>query len=335
MPRAPGGTLGARAPFESAAARPRAGRPRSARRDQRQQRADRALRLSDRHRQGADDLQPVVRQQGHRRAWWCRWASRPRTTRRRAGADLQVTNMRGALVTMPHKVTTVGAARRGDADGEDRRRVQRDAAAADGTLRRRHVRRRRLRARREAQGPSAARRAARSSSAAAASARRSPHRSPPPASRRIGAVRRAARASPRRCRPAARALSDARRPRRLATTRRATTSSSTRRRSAWSATIRCPSTSRASRPTTFVGEVVMKQAITPLLRAAQARGCRIQVGTDMLFEQIPRVSRVLRLRHRDARRAARGGAPRVTRTPTARRRARPAKERVRWATWSS
>jgi shikimate dehydrogenase len=31
----------------------------------------------------------------------------------------------------------------------------------------------------------------------------------------------------------------------------------------------------------------MKQAITPLLRAAQARGCRIQVGTDMLFEQIP------------------------------------------------
>jgi len=41
------------------------------------------------------------------------------------------------------------------------------------------------------------------------------------------------------------------------------------------------------RPETFVGEVVMKQAITPLLRAAQARGCRIQVGTDMLFEQIP------------------------------------------------
>jgi shikimate dehydrogenase len=39
---------------------------------------------------------------------------------------------------------------------------------------------------------------------------------------------------------------------------------------------------------TFVGEVVMKQAITPLLRAARERGCQIQVGTDMLFEQIPR-----------------------------------------------
>lgn len=40
-------------------------------------------------------------------------------------------------------------------------------------------------------------------------------------------------------------------------------------------------------PGTFVGEVVMKQAITPFLAAAQERGCDIQVGTDMLFEQIP------------------------------------------------
>jgi shikimate dehydrogenase len=39
--------------------------------------------------------------------------------------------------------------------------------------------------------------------------------------------------------------------------------------------------------TTFVGEVVMKQEITPLLAAAQARGCRYVVGTDMLFEMIP------------------------------------------------
>lgn len=38
---------------------------------------------------------------------------------------------------------------------------------------------------------------------------------------------------------------------------------------------------------TFVGEVVMRQRITAFLAAAQARGCRIQVGTDMLFEQIP------------------------------------------------
>ena len=38
---------------------------------------------------------------------------------------------------------------------------------------------------------------------------------------------------------------------------------------------------------TFVGEVVMKQDITPLLAAARARGCSIQLGTDMLFEMIP------------------------------------------------
>jgi shikimate dehydrogenase len=38
---------------------------------------------------------------------------------------------------------------------------------------------------------------------------------------------------------------------------------------------------------TFVGEVVMKQEITPLLQAAREKGCRYQVGTDMLFEMIP------------------------------------------------
>jgi len=38
---------------------------------------------------------------------------------------------------------------------------------------------------------------------------------------------------------------------------------------------------------TFVGEVVMKREITPLLAAAKVRGCQIQVGTDMLFEMIP------------------------------------------------
>jgi shikimate dehydrogenase len=38
---------------------------------------------------------------------------------------------------------------------------------------------------------------------------------------------------------------------------------------------------------TFVGEVVMRQEMTDFLRAAQARGCRFQVGADMLFEQIP------------------------------------------------
>ena len=40
-------------------------------------------------------------------------------------------------------------------------------------------------------------------------------------------------------------------------------------------------------PSSFVGEVVMKQEITPFLAAARARGCAIQIGTDMLFEQIP------------------------------------------------
>ena len=40
-------------------------------------------------------------------------------------------------------------------------------------------------------------------------------------------------------------------------------------------------------PTTFVADVVMKQEITPFLRAAIDKGCQIQVGKDMLFEQIP------------------------------------------------
>ena len=40
-------------------------------------------------------------------------------------------------------------------------------------------------------------------------------------------------------------------------------------------------------PTTFVGEVVMKEEYTPLLRAARDKGCPVQVGTDMLFEMIP------------------------------------------------
>lgn len=40
-------------------------------------------------------------------------------------------------------------------------------------------------------------------------------------------------------------------------------------------------------PDTFVGEVVMKQEMTPLLHAVQEKGCAFQVGTDMLFEQIP------------------------------------------------
>jgi len=40
-------------------------------------------------------------------------------------------------------------------------------------------------------------------------------------------------------------------------------------------------------PGTFVGEVVLKAEMTRLLEVAAARGCRYQIGTDMLFEQIP------------------------------------------------
>ena len=40
-------------------------------------------------------------------------------------------------------------------------------------------------------------------------------------------------------------------------------------------------------PDTFVGDVVMAAGTTPLIAAARARGCRVQPGTDMLFEQIP------------------------------------------------
>jgi shikimate dehydrogenase len=40
-------------------------------------------------------------------------------------------------------------------------------------------------------------------------------------------------------------------------------------------------------PSSFVGEVVMKAEITPFLAAARDRGCDYQIGTDMLFEQIP------------------------------------------------
>ncbi|MBB1074165.1 shikimate dehydrogenase [Rhodoferax sp. 4810] len=40
-------------------------------------------------------------------------------------------------------------------------------------------------------------------------------------------------------------------------------------------------------PSTFVGEVVMKTEMTPLLLAARERGCRYQIGTEMLFEMIP------------------------------------------------
>lgn len=40
-------------------------------------------------------------------------------------------------------------------------------------------------------------------------------------------------------------------------------------------------------PSSFVGEVVMSEEMTPFLTAARAKGCEVQVGLDMLFEQVP------------------------------------------------
>ena len=40
-------------------------------------------------------------------------------------------------------------------------------------------------------------------------------------------------------------------------------------------------------PSTFVGEVVMRTEMTAFLNAAKTRGCLVQIGTDMLYEQIP------------------------------------------------
>jgi shikimate dehydrogenase len=40
-------------------------------------------------------------------------------------------------------------------------------------------------------------------------------------------------------------------------------------------------------PSTYVGEVVMKHETTAFLAAARSKGCEVQIGVDMLFEQIP------------------------------------------------
>lgn len=40
-------------------------------------------------------------------------------------------------------------------------------------------------------------------------------------------------------------------------------------------------------PGSYVGDVVLSTDVTPFLRAAQAKGCTIQVGSDMLFEMVP------------------------------------------------
>jgi len=40
-------------------------------------------------------------------------------------------------------------------------------------------------------------------------------------------------------------------------------------------------------PDQFVAEIVMKREVTPMLEAARARGCRTMVGREMLDEQVP------------------------------------------------
>lgn len=40
-------------------------------------------------------------------------------------------------------------------------------------------------------------------------------------------------------------------------------------------------------PGTYVGDVVLSSALTPFLQVARDKGCPVQVGSDMLYEQIP------------------------------------------------
>ena len=40
-------------------------------------------------------------------------------------------------------------------------------------------------------------------------------------------------------------------------------------------------------PGSYVGDVVLKAGIPPFLQAAKEKGCTVQVGSDMLFEMIP------------------------------------------------
>jgi shikimate dehydrogenase len=126
---------------------------------------------------------------------------------------------------------------------------------------------------------------ARSSSGAAASARRSPRRSRRQASRRSDCTtRRPCRRRTRRS--VAQALSGARRADGLERPFRLCAG---RERHPLGMNEGDPLPMDVSRisPSTLVGEVVMKQEMTPFLRAVAARGCRYQIGTDMLFEQIP------------------------------------------------
>ena len=140
-------------------------------------------------------------------------------------------NIRGALITMPHKVSTVGLARRAIAGGarspaRATRSAARPTAAWSATC---STARASFAACAATAASSTAR--ARSSSAPAASARRSRRRSRPPAWRRSRVFDARAGSGRSARRPAAGAPPGARGPNRVRTTRPASTSSSTPRRS--------------------------------------------------------------------------------------------------------
>ena len=94
------------------------------------------------------------------------------------------------------------------------------------------------------------------------------------------------------------------------TIRRASTSSSTRRRSGMNDGDPMPIDVARIASAAFVGEVVMKREMTAFLNAAAERGCRFQVGTDMLFEQIPAYLEFFGFPSDDAGGAALAGAAR-------------------------
>ena len=119
--------------------------------DHRQDQVDCPSRLPDRVVQGADDLQSLVRDEGHQ----CRRRARGRAaTAVSRIAESAVQHDERAWRTRYHAAQghDDAARRRDDDDGEDRRRLQRDPAPARWHAAGRHVRWRGLRSRRRAQG---------------------------------------------------------------------------------------------------------------------------------------------------------------------------------------
>ncbi len=153
-----------------------------------------AHRLSDRIVQGVVHLQPVVRPAGIDAVvvpMGVKGDDYPGVLE----SVFKFTNIRGALVTMPHKVTTVGLVDECTTTVEDRGFVQRRPEAARRHAPGRHVRRRRLHARGSAQRLHSGGRAVPRGRQPAASARRSRPRLPRTAWRRSRSTTRI----PRRC----------------------------------------------------------------------------------------------------------------------------------------